>query len=293
MYCGLAFPAIIAVIAILDFWGRSEWHIVIVLGIFGIPLLFRLVRSVTLATATKEYITAAKSQGATSFRVLFHDIFPNVAPSLIAYSVFTLGGVITIEGALAFLGLSVQPPQSSWGKPDLGRGWRRRGAARLHLRPRVRAVPHARVALLRGRANPRPLRPRRGEAVSVTEGAATNGRSRTAPHRGTTPSSRRPATSTSSWRSGPAHDVPHPTWAARRRRRRLAHPRPRRDARGRRRVRLGQDGPFAVDHGAAPGPNTFLDRLGALRRHGAGRAPASGRSGRSGVHGSPWSSRTR
>lgn len=113
MYCGLAFPAIIAVIAILSFWGSSEWHIILVLGLFTVPLIYRLVRAATLATATKEYITAAKSQGATSFRVLFHDVFPNVAPSLIAYTIFTLGGIIAVEGALAFLGLSVTGP--SWG----------------------------------------------------------------------------------------------------------------------------------------------------------------------------------
>ena len=113
MYCGLAFPAIIAVIAILDFWGRSESHIIFVLGLASVPLIYRLVRAATLATATKEYVTAAKSQGATSFRVLFHDVFPNVAPALIVYSVFTLGGIIAVEGAIAFLGLSVNGP--SWG----------------------------------------------------------------------------------------------------------------------------------------------------------------------------------
>jgi peptide/nickel transport system permease protein len=113
MYCGLAFPAIIAVIAILDFWGRSEAHIILVLGLASVPLIYRLVRAATLATATKEYVTAAKSQGATSVRVLFHDIFPNVAPALLVYSVFTLGGIIAVEGAIAFLGLSVSGP--SWG----------------------------------------------------------------------------------------------------------------------------------------------------------------------------------
>jgi peptide/nickel transport system permease protein len=113
MYCGLAFPGIIAVIAILDFWGRTEWHIILVLGLASVPLIFRLVRAATLATATKEYITAAKSQGATSFRVLFHDVFPNVAPALLAYTIFTLGGIIAVEGAIAFLGLSVTGP--SWG----------------------------------------------------------------------------------------------------------------------------------------------------------------------------------
>jgi peptide/nickel transport system permease protein len=115
MYCGLAFPAIIAVIAILDFWGRSELHVILVLSLFSIPLIFRLIRAATLATATKEFITAARSQGATSSRVLFHDIFPSVAPAIIVYTIFTLGGLIAVEGALSFLGLSVQPPTPSWG----------------------------------------------------------------------------------------------------------------------------------------------------------------------------------
>lgn len=115
MYCGLAFPAIIAVIAIITFWGRSELHVIVVVGIFGIPLIYRLVRAATLACATKEYVVAARSQGATSRRVLMRDIFPNVAPSLVAYTVFTIAGVIAVEGALAFLGLSVLPPAPSWG----------------------------------------------------------------------------------------------------------------------------------------------------------------------------------
>jgi peptide/nickel transport system permease protein len=113
MYCGLAFPAIIAIIAILDFWGVSQWHVVLVLGLASVPLIYRLVRSATLATATKEYVTAAKSQGATSFRVLLHDVFPNVAPALLVYTVFTLGGIVTVQGVIAFLGIAT--PGASWG----------------------------------------------------------------------------------------------------------------------------------------------------------------------------------
>jgi peptide/nickel transport system permease protein len=115
MYTGLAFPAIIAVLAILAFWGRTETHIIILLGLFSVPLIFRLVRAATLASATKEYVTAAKTQGATAPRVIFKEIFPNIAPSLIAYTVFTLGGVIATEGALAFLGFSIVLPTPSWG----------------------------------------------------------------------------------------------------------------------------------------------------------------------------------
>ena len=115
MYCGLAFPAIIAVIAILDFWGRSQLHVILVLSLFSVPLIYRLIRAATLSTATKEYITAARSQGATSPRVLFHDIFPSVAPSILVYTIFTLGGLIAVEGALTILGFSVSPPTPSWG----------------------------------------------------------------------------------------------------------------------------------------------------------------------------------
>ncbi len=115
MFIGLAFPAIVAVLAILEFWGHSELHIILLIGFFGVPLIFRVVRASTLACATKEYVTAARSQGATSIRVLARDIFPNVLPSLLAYAVITFGGVIGVEGALGFLGQSVAQPAASWG----------------------------------------------------------------------------------------------------------------------------------------------------------------------------------
>jgi peptide/nickel transport system permease protein len=115
MYTLLAFPAIIAVLAILSFWGTSEFHIIVVLGFAAVPLIFRLVRAATLATATREYVTAAKSQGATARRVLSRDILPNVAPSLFVYTLFTFFGIIVTEGALGFLGFSIQPPAPSLG----------------------------------------------------------------------------------------------------------------------------------------------------------------------------------
>jgi peptide/nickel transport system permease protein len=115
MYTGLAFPAIVAVLAILSFWGRTESHIIFVLGAFSIPLIYRLIRAATLSVATKEYITAARAQGATSWRVLTRDILPNVLPTIIAYTVFNIGGVIAVEGALGVLGVGIQPPTASWG----------------------------------------------------------------------------------------------------------------------------------------------------------------------------------
>jgi peptide/nickel transport system permease protein len=115
MYSLLSFPAIIAVLAILAFWGTTETHLWIVIGAAGVPLIFRLVRSATLSVATREYVTAARAQGATAFRVIFREILPNIAPTLIAYTVFTIGAVVGTEGALGFIGLSVAPPTPTWG----------------------------------------------------------------------------------------------------------------------------------------------------------------------------------
>lgn len=115
MYCFLAFPAIVAVLALLAFWGRNEIHVILILGVFSIPLIYRLMRAATLGCVNREYITAARSQGARTFRVLLHDIFPNVLPTLIAYTVFTIGGVVAVEGALGVLGVGINPPTSTWG----------------------------------------------------------------------------------------------------------------------------------------------------------------------------------
>ncbi len=115
MYSFLAFPSIVAVLALLAFWGRSELHVIIVIGAFSIPLLYRVMRASTLSCATREYVTAARSQGARAMRVLLRDIFPNVLPSLIAYAVFTIGGVIAVEGALGVLGVGIESPTPTWG----------------------------------------------------------------------------------------------------------------------------------------------------------------------------------
>jgi peptide/nickel transport system permease protein len=116
MYVLLAFPAIIATIAILSFWTpRSLLKIIIVIGIASIPLVYRVIRTATLNVATKDYIIAAKVQGATDRRILFRELMPNVAPIAISFLLIGVATVIALEGALAFLGLSVNPPTPSWG----------------------------------------------------------------------------------------------------------------------------------------------------------------------------------
>jgi peptide/nickel transport system permease protein len=116
MYVFLAFPAIIAVIAVLSFWTpRTMFKIIVVIGFASVPLVYRVIRTATLAIATKDYVIAAKVQGATDRRILMKELLPNIAPIGISFLLIGIATVVTLEGALAFLGLSVNPPTPSWG----------------------------------------------------------------------------------------------------------------------------------------------------------------------------------
>ena len=114
-YVMLAFPALVAVIAIVAFWGHEIWKITIIVGIASVPLVYRVIRAATLSYATRDFVTAAKAQGATDTRILTRELLPNVLPTVISYFLIGVATVIILEGALAFLGLSVAAPTASWG----------------------------------------------------------------------------------------------------------------------------------------------------------------------------------
>ena len=111
----LAFPAIVAVIAIVAFWGQTLPKITLILGVAVIPLLYRVVRASSLAFANRDFVIAAKTMGASTSRIIFREILPNVVPVAVTFGLITVAGVIVIEGSLAFLGLSVPLPTPSWG----------------------------------------------------------------------------------------------------------------------------------------------------------------------------------
>jgi peptide/nickel transport system permease protein len=111
----LAFPAIVAVIAIVAFWGSSLWKITLILGVAVIPLLYRVVRASSMSFANRDFVVAAKTMGASNTRIIFREILPNVVPVAVTFGLITVAGIIVIEGSLAFLGLSVPLPTASWG----------------------------------------------------------------------------------------------------------------------------------------------------------------------------------
>jgi peptide/nickel transport system permease protein len=74
------------------------------------------VRANTIVYAQREFVLAARSVGASSRRVVFREILPNVVPAMVSFALTGLAILIVAEGALAYLGLSVEAPTPTWGK---------------------------------------------------------------------------------------------------------------------------------------------------------------------------------
>jgi peptide/nickel transport system permease protein len=97
-------------------WVDRRWQITLTLGLLAIAPLARIVRAQTLTLREREYVLAARSIGATTTRVLAREILPNLIPTMLTVAFTGLGILIAAEGALAFLGLSVEAPTPTWGK---------------------------------------------------------------------------------------------------------------------------------------------------------------------------------
>jgi peptide/nickel transport system permease protein len=89
--------------------------LIIALGIVSIPLLARITRASTLSWSQREFVMAARAQGATHGRILFREVLPNVLPAMVSIALLGMAIAIVAEGGLAILGASVEPPQATWG----------------------------------------------------------------------------------------------------------------------------------------------------------------------------------
>ena len=112
----LAFPALVLLLAIVSVWeNRSLAVIATVIALLSIPPYTRVARATSLAVSQREFVTAAEAIGTRPMSILFREVIPNVLPTLLAYALVGAAAIIVIEGSLSFLGLSVPPPQASWG----------------------------------------------------------------------------------------------------------------------------------------------------------------------------------
>ena len=112
-----AFPGLLMALAIITMIGpgKKGANIILVLTINGWMVYARMIRGTSLAMRQSVFIDAARVIGAGDRRIIFLHLLPNLASPLITLGTLELARVILAEAVLSFLGLGIQPPDSSWG----------------------------------------------------------------------------------------------------------------------------------------------------------------------------------
>jgi peptide/nickel transport system permease protein len=93
----------------------SLWIPTLIIGLVLIPYIARPLRGQILSLREKEFIEAATAQGSSAFRVMFSELMPNIASSVLVFFTLIIASNILTEAGLSFLGAGVQPPNPSWG----------------------------------------------------------------------------------------------------------------------------------------------------------------------------------
>jgi ABC-type dipeptide/oligopeptide/nickel transport system permease subunit len=111
----LSFPVLILYIVIIVALGASDGNVIIAVTFGSAPAIFRIVRGLAIDLSTRDFVSAAVTQGETSFRILTREILPNATAPLVVDFCLRLGYTAIIVGDLGFLGLGLPPPNPDWG----------------------------------------------------------------------------------------------------------------------------------------------------------------------------------
>jgi peptide/nickel transport system permease protein len=123
-----SFPVIILGVALgvaLALGGFQIWFInvsgdsllipILIIGLVYVPYMARPVRGQVLSVREKEFVEAARAQGAGPIRIMFTEVVPNLASTILVFFTLLIANAVLLEAALSFLGAGVRPPQPSWG----------------------------------------------------------------------------------------------------------------------------------------------------------------------------------
>jgi peptide/nickel transport system permease protein len=111
----LAFPFILLAIGIIAVLGPSFGNLIIVVGLSGWVTYARIVRAQVIVIKEREFVTAIRGLGGSTWRILRSHIIPNILAPFLVVATLELARTIILESTLSFLGLGIQPPTPSWG----------------------------------------------------------------------------------------------------------------------------------------------------------------------------------
>lgn len=111
----LGFPALVLALAVVAILGPGLVNVTIAMVVVFWTEYARVIRGTTLSLRERPYVDAARTMGASHFRIIFREILPNAVGPIIVLGTLGLGTAIITESALSFLGFGVPPPAPSWG----------------------------------------------------------------------------------------------------------------------------------------------------------------------------------
>ena len=113
---GVCIPSLIYVTLIMLFMGSGPVAIIIAIAMTGWMDSARVVRGRMLQFKNREFVLAARTQGASPFRIIFRHILPNILGQQVVSISSAIPGAIFLEAYLSFIGLGIQSPMTSWGQ---------------------------------------------------------------------------------------------------------------------------------------------------------------------------------
>jgi ABC-type dipeptide/oligopeptide/nickel transport system permease subunit len=111
----MAFPIFILLITIVAIYGSSISLLILFLGFTAWPLTARTIRAEVLSLKHRDYIDAARINGASTSRILVHHLLPGVVSVIVVAATLRVATVILVESGLSYFGLGVTPPTPTWG----------------------------------------------------------------------------------------------------------------------------------------------------------------------------------
>ena len=88
---------------------------IFIIGLVYVPYMARPVRGQVLSLREKEFVESARAQGAGPLRIMFTEVLPNLASTVLVFFTLLIANAVLLEAALSFLGAGVRPPTASWG----------------------------------------------------------------------------------------------------------------------------------------------------------------------------------
>lgn len=114
----MSIPALLLAMVVAAAFGPGTNNTMLAIAIIFIAGTARVVRSVTLSLAARQFVEAARASGASTWRIMFRHILPIAVDEILVLASLGLGAAIIIEAALGFIGngqLGTQAPHASWG----------------------------------------------------------------------------------------------------------------------------------------------------------------------------------